>query len=290
VIAWSIAGSSSAFASAPAEKEAVIHSRRARVEIQTVEISSGGTGTPIVMLHPWGASLRIWHAIAPKLAAERRVILLDLPAHGRSSHPPGRYPPKRLAGAVLDVMDRLGVPRAIVAGNSLGGATAIAVAELAPDRVAGLVLIGAPGGQPIPEPIRRIVRSFTSPMHLSSVSYGAIRFSWRFTAGGEPEIANPVIDDILKIRGAPDWAQRSIALSSALEEVAGYEPKLEQILIRTLVVHGDDDLVVPLSSSEALSKRLPNAELKVLEDCGHCPEMDCPAELEASIDAFARGL
>jgi pimeloyl-ACP methyl ester carboxylesterase len=99
-----------------------------------VTSSAGSDATPLVLLHPWGADLDIWHEVLPALSAGRTVVRVDLPAHGRSGAPPGRYPPRRLAQAVLAVLDALDLPRVVVVGNSIGGATALALAELAPSR------------------------------------------------------------------------------------------------------------------------------------------------------------
>jgi pimeloyl-ACP methyl ester carboxylesterase len=85
-----------------------------------------GQGPPLVLLHPLGADRRVWSAVIEPLAAERQLILLDLPGFGES--PPlqnGTPTPRALAGAVAELLRSLDIDRAHVAGNSLGGWVAL---------------------------------------------------------------------------------------------------------------------------------------------------------------------
>ena len=134
-----------------------VWSKRAQLSVHVEEL--GPKDAPaVVLLHPWGMSMTVWADVAPKLAASYRVLLVDLPGHGKSDKLASPHPMRRLAVAVVDAVAAAGVDRAVFMGNSLGGATSLAVAELAPERVAGLVLIAAPGGAVLPEPLRRASR------------------------------------------------------------------------------------------------------------------------------------
>lgn len=285
------AGCAASPAPAPAaayglEGERTIRSRRARTTVHLAELGPRSSRSAIVLLHPWAASLRIWQQVAPALAVERRVLLVDLPGHGRSGHPPGRYPPARLAAAVLDAMDDAGLDQAVIAGNSLGGATAVALALAAPARVRGLILMGAPGGAAIPDPLARIVSSFTSAMHLGTLSPDVLELGWSLAGAGSSTTAEAVIEQTLAVRTSAEWPLVSRALASALEEVVSWEPTLEHIGAPALVVHGEDDRVVWSSSTRRMSERLQNGTLIELEDCGHFPALECPRALLAVTKDF----
>lgn len=102
-------------------------------------------GPPLVLLHGFGGDKDNWLFNIDALAAGRRVLALDLPGHGESAKDVGGGDLAALAGAVLAFLDALSIPRAHMAGHSLGGAVAIAAARTAPERVASLSLIGAAG-------------------------------------------------------------------------------------------------------------------------------------------------
>ncbi|MBE9558713.1 MAG: acetoin dehydrogenase dihydrolipoyllysine-residue acetyltransferase subunit [Proteobacteria bacterium] len=102
-------------------------------------------GPPLVLLHGFGGDKDNWLFNIDALAVGRRVLALDLPGHGESAKDIAGGDLAALAGAVLAFLDALSIPRAHLAGHSLGGAVAIAAARAAPERVASLSLIGAAG-------------------------------------------------------------------------------------------------------------------------------------------------
>lgn len=103
-----------------------------------------GEGPPIVLIHGFGAALDWWDDIAPALAADHRVIRLDLIGHGGTEAPASGYTIERQAKLVAAVLDKLGVDRVIAIGHSMGGEVATALAEVNPERVERLVLIDSP--------------------------------------------------------------------------------------------------------------------------------------------------
>ncbi len=102
-------------------------------------------GPPLVLLHGFGGDKDNWLFNIDALAVGRRVLALDLPGHGESAKDIAGGDLAALAGVVLAFLDALSIPRAHLAGHSLGGAVAIAAARAAPERVASLSLIGAAG-------------------------------------------------------------------------------------------------------------------------------------------------
>jgi pimeloyl-ACP methyl ester carboxylesterase len=269
-----------------------IHSARARVDLWIADLPGPeGSAMPIVLLHPWGTNMAMWGEIGPAIARSgRRVLLLDLPGHGRSGKPFGRYPVRRLAAAVLDALDAAGIRRAFVAGNSLGGATAIELARIRPDRVAGVVLIGAPGGRPIPEWIASTAEHVLRSRHLATISEPAFLAAWDYVDPDSSAIGQRMRQDAVALRATPEWEVWAEATSSALREVVRFAPPLESIATPALVVQGGSDRIVWPSSGEALARRLPHATLLELEGCGHFVELDCPEPLLRAMQAFVLGI
>ena len=102
-------------------------------------------GTPIILIHGFGADHLGWMFNQAELAADRPVYAIDLPGHGGSSKEVGDGATRDLAKAVTDFMDAKGIASAHLVGHSLGGAVATLIAAKSPERVAALTLI-APGG------------------------------------------------------------------------------------------------------------------------------------------------
>jgi 3-oxoadipate enol-lactonase len=256
----------------------VIRGRRAQVDLAMAELGEG-PGVPVVLIHPWGFSMKVWSDVAPTLAKDRRVVLLDLPGHGKSEKLAAYYPMERLAAAVLDVMEAAGLENAVLIGNSLGGATALTTTLVEPARVKGLVLIGAPGGKKVPEPIRRAARQLATPQELHSLSdLGWATGFWMVGAAGTP-LGMALSQDLRRLRTAYEHQAWSRATIASLRSVAEWAPDLSRIKAPTTVIHGAWDMVVWRSSSLAMAQQIPGARFVGLEDCGHMIEVECPGQL-----------
>src|SRR5690606_41262855 len=104
-----------------------------------------GEGIPVVLLHGFGASHAVWAGIAERLGRETAVLAYDLPGHGGSYDFPDAGPPKVAASAILADLAARGIDRAHLVGHSMGGAVAVLMALIEPQRAASLTLL-APGG------------------------------------------------------------------------------------------------------------------------------------------------
>ncbi len=103
-----------------------------------------GAGPAVVLVHGFGSSLYTWKDVIPALAAGHDVVALDLPGFGQSDQP-ADLSFEDFPRAVLGLMDRLGIERAALVGNSMGGATVAVVAAERPERVDAVVLVDAAG-------------------------------------------------------------------------------------------------------------------------------------------------
>ncbi len=125
-----------------------------------------GSGPTLVLVHGLGSAATVWKLVTPALARSFDVVAIDLPGHGRTPWTPGMaMDPESLARYVNDTLDAIGIERAHVAGNSLGGWVALAMAAAQPDRIASVVAL-APAGMR-DRPARRIGFAFKVNRYLA---------------------------------------------------------------------------------------------------------------------------
>jgi pimeloyl-ACP methyl ester carboxylesterase len=250
-----------------------------------------GRGEPLVCLHGLGGTKASFLTTIAALAPERRVIAVDLPGFGDSAKPlGGRYDAPWFADAVVGLLDRLGLERADVVGNSMGGRVAIEVGLRAPKRVGGIVLLSPAMAwlhhdralslllqlpvsrlgliQPAPRAIvEPIVRRLIPSGDRGWVTAGIDEFVRAFcTAGG---------------RFAFYEAARNIYRDEPHGE-RGFWSRLERLSPRTMFVWGRRDRLVPIAFSKHVRRALPAAEHVVL-DCGHVPQLEAAAATHAAV-------
>jgi pimeloyl-ACP methyl ester carboxylesterase len=238
-----------------------------------------GSGEPLVLIHPLGAELVVWEPVLGRLARERDVIALDLPGFGASPPLPDDVAPtpQLLAGAVAEFLGGLGIQRAHLAGNSLGGWIALELAK------AGHALSVAPlcsagfWSRPLGPRARRDVR------RLGRALLPALTTLVRSTAGRRlllrESVAHPE-------RVPPDAAAR---LVRSYVTAPGYDGANAEM--RAAVFTGVEDIRVPVTLIWAELDRLVRRPSETVEDwrtvmlrgCGHIPTWDDPAQVARAL-------
>jgi pimeloyl-ACP methyl ester carboxylesterase len=238
-----------------------------------------GSGEPLVLIHPLGAELVVWEPVLGRLARERDVIALDLPGFGASPPLPDDVAPtpQLLAGAVAEFLGGLGIQRAHLAGNSLGGWIALELAK------AGHALSVAPlcsagfWSRPLGPRARRDVR------RLGRALLPALTTLVRSTAGRRlllrESVAHPE-------RVPPEAAAR---LVRSYVTAPGYDGANAEM--RAAVFTGVEDIRVPVTLIWAELDRLVRRPSETVEDwrtvmlrgCGHIPTWDDPAQVARAL-------
>ncbi len=135
-------------------------------------IDDGGAGgVPVVFVHSFAGSTAHWAAQLAHLRKTRRAVALDLRSHGQSASPPhDDYGVESLAADIAAVADGLKLKQFVLVGHSMGGAASLAYAGTQPERVAGLVLVSAPGKIPA-EQAQQVMSSLKSDYENVMASY-----------------------------------------------------------------------------------------------------------------------
>jgi pimeloyl-ACP methyl ester carboxylesterase len=280
----------------PPEQLADPDSRFIDINGLTVHYKEAGQGEPaLILLHGFGSSEYTWKQVMPELSQITRVVAYDRPAFGLTERPLkgewtglNPYGPEAQVQLVIDLMDSLGIQRAILVGNSAGGTVAAATTLAHSDLVIGLVLVDPAiytgGGAPslvrpllnTPQADRigpvfaRAIRDWgenliTQAWHNPSLITEEMRAAYRRPL--QVDNWDKGLWQLTKVSRTPDLPQR-----------------LSEFQLPVLVITGDDDRIVPTEQTVQLAGELPNAELVVLEACGHVPQEECSqAWLEAVI-------
>lgn len=259
-----------------------------------------GEGPPVLMLHGLGATNSSMLPSVWDLAADHRVIAPDMPGFGDSGKPLRSYGASFFAQWAIGFMDKLGIEKASIVGNSLGGRVALEAGLFAPDRIEKLVLLA-----PSPAFIRRrewvrIVRILRPEMALLPVPI-AHRHVVRSIRGmfSQPKRLpdswyESAADEFLRVfssaRGRISFfsAARQIYLEEPYGE-EGFWDRLAGLRTPSLFVWGARDRVVPAKFARHVEKTLPNATSMVLDDCGHVPQFELPDKTNALIRQFIDG-
>jgi pimeloyl-ACP methyl ester carboxylesterase len=243
-------------------------------------------GIPILLLRPLGGTMALWGSFATSLAEAFCVIAFDFRGSGRSSRECRTVSTRQLARDGLFVLEHLGVPRAHVFGISLGGMAATWLAIQSPTHVARLALASTPAcGIELSETsIRRDLQLLSCFVHRSrAVEMCLARrvLSTRFRD------AHP--DDVLGIERAvlEAPATRRALIKHALAGLFhDARRELHRIEQPTLVLAGEDDVLVSNSTMHALADAIPHATFEVIGDAGHALTLEQPAATANRVGAF----
>jgi pimeloyl-ACP methyl ester carboxylesterase len=252
-----------------------------------VRDSGPKTAPAIILLHGMGASLHTWEPWATALSATHRVIRFDLPGCGLTGpDPTGLYTNDRRMAVLSALMDHLGVPRATLIGNSMGGRLAWTFAAANPTRVSKLVLISPDGyaspgfdyGRPPTVPAFLGVMRWVLPKSMLRSNL-AIAYA---DPGRLTDAVATRYHDLLRAPGV-----RSAMLEQMRQSVlVPPEPLLRQITAPTLLVWGARDGMIPVANAQDYSRALPNASLVTLPTLGHVPHEEDPATALQPVLAF----
>lgn len=242
-----------------------------------------GEGFPVMLIHGSGPGVTAWanwRLVMPSLATSRRVIAPDMLGFGYSERPAdGVYNRQRWVDHAIGVMDALGLEQVDLVGNSFGGGLALALAIAYPQRVRRLVLMGSVGVsfpltagldavwgyEPSLEAMRKLLDVFAYDRSLVTDELAELRYQASIRPGFQESFAAMF----------PAPRQRWVDALGSPEEAIRALPH------DTLILHGREDEVIPLSASLRLAELIDRAQLHVFGRCGHWTQIE-------HADRFAR--
>ena len=265
-------------------------------------------GPVLYMFHGGLGSLHNWEGWVPELGDTYRLVSLDFPAHGLTGRVPGDiYMRSIMVRAAKELADHLKLDDMVVAGNSMGGGIALQFALDNPDRVKGLILIGSEGVPNSEEGYDASQFTDEKPLEPDDPGFAKLTMTEqvmiRFFPGRE--ITRGVLDTIVADKDLltdefvdyygtiirHDGNRQANALmfrqlSEILANPRDLEPRLGEIAVPVLYMHGSDDTTVPENIARKFVDFLPNSELKIYDGVGHMAMIEKPKETAVDVRAF----
>ena len=256
-----------------------------------------GRGPDVLLLHGLGGAKSSFFDTAAALSQRYRVHALDLPGFGASSKPAtAPYTARYFADTVAATMDALGIGRAHVAGNSMGGRVAIELGLRHPDRVGALALL-CPAVAFVKRTYHPIVRVMRPEFGLLPHSFARDKIADRLWSlfcepdALDPAVADVIVDEFQRIYATPGGriaflaSARNIYLENPFGR-NGFYARLSQLEPPALFVWGSHDTVIPPAFGRHVARWLPSAEQIVLDGCGHVPQVERSADCTRLVEEF----
>ncbi len=267
------------------------------VEVEGVRLhwaeAGHAPGAPrVVLLHGLNNSCLSWSHLAPLLAADRRVLMPDLPGHGRSDRPDAGYELDWYARIIARWLEAVGVDSADIIGHSFGGGVAQMLLLHCPERIRRLVLV-APGGlgKDIAWPLRLaslpgVVEYLGQPFmalgtHLAlrgareGVTREEVAELSRFNSRSRPGSARAFARTV---RDVIDWRGQRRSFFDRVKDVHRLPP--------LLVIWGDRDALIPVEQGRASAALLEGTVFRVFEGCGHYLHNERPEAFVRTVRQF----
>ena len=246
-----------------------------------------GRAPPVLLLHGLGGSASSMAPLVPALVPlAPRVVLLELPGHGRSPDPAAGPLSAREYGAVViacaeELSREHGGGNVVLVGNSLGGALALFTGHERPDLCAGVVGLNPAGAELSDEAVNGLPRSF------SDVNAGAAQMA-RLLFHKTPWPFWLVARDFARHWGTPTVQRILDDARKGNDRSLGIEV-LTDLHVPVLIVWGTEDRLLPLCSVDDFA-RIEGARVQLLHGCGHIPQLERPAATRHAVADFVRGL
>ncbi len=246
---------------------------------QKINYTVSGSGPDVILLHGLGDDLTVWDQTVPALKTDHRVWALDQLGFGASDKPFINYRVSVLVEFLNAFYGKLGIKKATLVGNSLGGWVAAAFAQAYPEKVEKLVLVGAAGYWPSQFGVAEMTREQLSRLNVSSISAYKELFKWML-------YDETMLTDAFVEQAYTSQLKRNdgYTINQFIESILRGEDRLDgefrKIRMPTLVVWGREDEATPVSIGAAFARGIPGAQQAIIDRCGHMPQFECAAAIQ----------
>lgn len=243
-----------------------------------------GSGSPVILLHPFPVNREFWLPIAPLLSSRYQLIMPDLRGHGESGVGDGPATMQKHASDVARVMDAAGVDRAPLIGVSIGGYAIFEFWRRFRDRVSALVLCNtkAPADNAEARANRLqiandVLERGTEPFFESMLQ----KLLGETTRHSRPDLVEGALRMMRKM-SAEDVAGVQRGMAERPDSIA----TLKTINVPTLIITGDEDIMTGVPEAEVMKQNISGSRLKIVAKAGHYSPWEQPKEVGRLLRAF----
>jgi len=254
----------------------------------TIYYEMSGSGPAIVFTHSYLCDGSMFADQVAALRRRWRVINVDLRGHGRSAPSLTAVSFYDFVDDVVAVLDAEGVDRAVWAGLSMGGFTALRAALTRPERVTALVLMDTDAGaEPFGHRVQyALMRGAVRVFGPSAVASPIKKMMFgRSALKDQPELC-----EVYRQRFMAVDTRSTLTVGRAIASRDDLLPRLGQISCPTLVIVGEEDMALPVALSRRIAEGVQGAELVIVPHVGHLSTVEAPAVLTQIIERFVNGL
>ncbi len=269
------------------------HLHRVELPGAAVNYAEIGEGEPIIFVHGLAGCWRNWLENLPHFSRTHRAIALDLPGFGDSPMPSWEIDMSAYGRLLHDFCEKLGIERATLVGNSMGGFASTEAAIEMPSRFDRLVLISAAGisfAEAQGRPLEAGLRTFEATVPFLAKKARPIWVTRRrgrvLAFGNILRYPNLLRGELLAEQIEPSVG--SPGFPAAIRAIWGYDTRhrLPEIEIPTMVVWGLSDRIVPVEAAIGYHRLIRGSRLEIFERTGHLPHLERPARFNALLDEF----
>jgi pimeloyl-ACP methyl ester carboxylesterase len=263
-----------------------------------VHYLESGMGQQIVLLlHGGGldSGELSWELLIPELAKKARVIALDWPGYGKSDKPDVLFDLPFYLNFFPQFMDAIEIQQADLVGVSMGGAIGLGCALDYPQRVNKLVLVDSYGLQR-KAPFHKLSYLFVRIPGMRALTYWSLRsrslvkYSLGMILKRPGSVTEDLVEKVYRQLLIPGGTKAFSDFQNADISWQGLKTnfldRLPELKVKTLVIHGGKDTLVPLEASEEAHQLIQNSEMVIMEGCGHWPQRDNPEEFNRLVSEF----
>lgn len=250
-----------------------------------------GAGDKILLIHGFSDSSYTWKDLAPLLNEKGYdVWAVDMMGFGWSDKPrDADYTAPALMEGVNGFMDAVGLSRAVLAGNSLGGEVSVLLTAAHPDKVDRLILLDA-GGYPFDPPFVIKLTRMPGAATLAPLVFGKymVRDNLKQVFYDDSKVTPELVDayyDRLRTENAL-YAMSMLGRKHEQEKCEAFVDAVKKVHVPTLIIWGQDDPWIPVNLAERFHKEIPGSELVILNECGHTPQLELPKETAGAMLDF----
>jgi 3-oxoadipate enol-lactonase len=257
---------------------------RAAAGSKELYVEEHGEGDPVLLVEGLGQAMWAWREQVPVFAQRFRTITFDTRGTGRSWMPAEPY---GIGDLAEDAAGVLGSRAAHVVGLSMGGYVSLTLAHAHPELVRSLVLVGtgAGGTDRVPRP-DHVREAFATAMGLPPEEFGRRTMPYTFASGWAERNSDRFAEILAARLERPTSYETIEAHAQACYAFYAAGCEVERIEAPALVIHGDEDLIVPVENGRMLAARLPNVRYEELPGRGHNLPLEDPETFNALVLDF----